>query len=150
MNKAGYTSVVILALVAGLIGGLVASRLAFVPAAWAQNRTPKTIEAEDFRLVDAERNLRALLRVEKGGQPELTLWDTSGMARAALRLNHEQEPVFDMWSKGGVHAALTMVGDVPGMAVYVNGQRRTWLAVVNGVPRMQLWDEVGRQLPSGL
>ena len=71
---------ILLAMIVGFMGGLVASRVATFQPALAEERAKptKVIEAEEFRLVDKDGNTRARLTIREGNLfaeiPDLSKW----------------------------------------------------------------------------
>lgn len=53
---------------------------------------PDVIEAEEFRIVDKEGNVRATLRLNEKGGPGLALYDDSGRLRAVLQVLEDGSP----------------------------------------------------------
>ena len=63
MNKKQYALMLVLALIAGLVGGVVSSQFLIGKSAFAEKKveSKRIIEAEEFRLVDDKGNLLARL-----------------------------------------------------------------------------------------
>ena len=71
-------SVTILAITAGLLGGL-ASRYISPPAVLAQKDAPKEIQAQNFVLVNSQGNPMGLFGFNPQGKPIIKLVDERGM-----------------------------------------------------------------------
>jgi hypothetical protein len=103
----------LISIVAGLMGGMLASLLFVDKPVLADMRFPSITSAEEFRLVDAHGNMRALLALSADGEPYLALldqhetrklWlglakesglvirDIDGKTRLVLSLDEEGEP----------------------------------------------------------
>ncbi|NIO05052.1 MAG: hypothetical protein GTN74_10680 [Proteobacteria bacterium] len=80
MNKRRYSSILVLAMIAGFLGGAVASRVFTDQRAFAQRKSnaAKLMEAQEFRLVDGLGYTRAVLTVRDGKVlaeiPDFTKW----------------------------------------------------------------------------
>ncbi len=70
---------VTLALVGGLVGGIAGSRLHGPGAAVAAETYPKTIAAQEFKLVDRNGKARASLHSEPGGDPSFEFYDIQAL-----------------------------------------------------------------------
>ena len=88
MNKKQYSLMLVLALVAGLVGGVVSSQFLMGQPAFAEKKAKpqKAIEAEEFRLVDKNGKTRAFLGINKG-QPRFELHGKRGFPLAVLGLS---------------------------------------------------------------
>jgi len=118
MNKKEYSLMLVLALVAGLVGGVVSSQFFVGQPAFAEKdaKTEKVIEAEEFRLVDKDGRTRAFLGFGHSpinrGQPRLELHGKEGFPLAVLgvsslmteqesmegerSLRHPRRPIFSL------------------------------------------------------
>ncbi len=95
MGRKQCTLLVILALISGLIGGALSSKIFSMSQVFAEKlaQHQKVFVAEEFRLVDEKGRTRAILGfTPEIGQPALWLKDTNGKIRAALRLGPKEEP----------------------------------------------------------
>lgn len=55
-------------------------------------KLPDVIEAEEFRIVDKDGNVRATLRLNEKGAPGLALYDDDGRLRAVLQVLEDGSP----------------------------------------------------------
>ncbi|MEE9610662.1 MAG: hypothetical protein V3W19_05385 [Desulfatiglandales bacterium] len=95
MNRRQYVLMLTLALIGGLIGGAISTRLFMDKQAFAQKslQHEKIIVAEEFRLVDEQEKTRAILGLSSQvGQPGLWLNDKNGRVRVSLILDPKQQP----------------------------------------------------------
>ena len=110
-----------MALVGGIFGGMLGSRLWIASPAVAAESAPKTIAAQEIVLVDA-----------------------AGKRHAALSLNSDAQPVFQMFDHGGktrIEIGFGKAGDT-GLALSDDqGKTRIALGISNeGVPALKLFD----------
>ncbi|MBF6560611.1 MAG: hypothetical protein IVW56_09990 [Candidatus Binataceae bacterium] len=110
-----------MALVGGIFGGVLGSRLWIASPAVAAESAPKTIAAQEIVLVDA-----------------------AGKRHAALSLNGDAQPVFQMFDHGGktrIEIGFGKDGDI-GLALSDDrGKTRIALGISNeGVPALKLFD----------
>ena len=87
MTKKQYSLMLVLALVAGLVGGVVSSRFLVVQPVFAENeiKPAKIIAAEKFLLMDENGKIRAILgptQTDKG--VTLAFFDESGLFRGGI------------------------------------------------------------------
>ena len=95
MNRIQCTLVLTLALVGGLIGGALSTKVFIGKQAYAQEspQHQKIIVAKQFRLVDDQEKTRAILGLtSRVGQPGLWLIDNNGRVRVSLILDRKQQP----------------------------------------------------------
>src|ERR1700722_812604 len=93
---------VTLALLAGLVGGLI-SRYVAPPAVMAQTPTPvtKELRAQSFVFVDANGKTLATLGPEAAWQKVITLYPNSGSGTASGRIVLLDANGHELWSAGG-------------------------------------------------
>ncbi len=87
MNKKQYLSLLLATLISGLVGGAGFSWLFSGQQASAQNNSSTVISAQEFRLVDANGKLRAILSENPmlaSGTPSLVFYDTNQKARLSV------------------------------------------------------------------
>ena len=90
MNKKQYSLMLVLALVAGLVGGVVSSQFLMGQPAFAEKKSNpvKVVESEEFRLVDKDGRTRAFLGFGHSptnrGQPRFELHGKEGFPLAVL------------------------------------------------------------------
>ena len=85
MSKRQFRILMVLTVISGLVGGGLSDWLfRGLPVRAAQSTVaPQVIEAQEFRVVDAEGNTRARLGYAKeDGMASLYLWDSAGKLRA--------------------------------------------------------------------
>jgi hypothetical protein len=124
--EAPYFWVAVVALAAGLIGGLAAGRLSMDHPALASEPV-KEIEARAFKLIDAHGATHAALSMSEGGGPALEFYDDDHRARV----------VFDMTAKGDPRVFLLdedgLIRTVVGLGLGADGR-----------PFMRLRDKDGK------
>ncbi len=110
-----------------IIAGAAVARM---PAIVDSISTPQVIEAQEFRLVDAEGNLRLAIGFDtKDGTPVLVLYDTAGELRVVLGLMKDGTPSLALWdaaSKGRALLGFTE-GGTSGLALYDAAGKRAAL-----------------------
>jgi hypothetical protein len=86
---------VVIALAAGLVGGMLSTRVfRDLPE---ENRHPRNIiVAHEFHLIDEVGRERWVLTMSKDGEPTLTFVNRSGWAPMAMGINKEGLPFFNM------------------------------------------------------
>ena len=92
MLKTNHLLLILLSLISGLAGGALAILFlggASVTAQPAPADVPKTISAQEFRLVDTEGRVRAMLAFAAEGQPFLHLRDESDTHRVWIGISNE-------------------------------------------------------------
>lgn len=98
MTKGQMALVLCVALVAGLTGGVMSGRLAT-----AKGSAPAIIEAQEFRLVDAQGRSFAALRFTEPGRPVFELQGPAGVGPAVrLSINQAGEARVFLKDAGGV------------------------------------------------
>ena len=83
---------IIVSLVSGLVGGVLATFLLIGSSVIAQPTAaeiPPVITAQEFRLVDTKGHLRAILDLSDGGQPYLQFKDESDTDRVWIGISSE-------------------------------------------------------------
>ena len=112
MNGKIYSLIFLLALTAGLAGGLLASQFfATTPVLAAKtSEMQKVIAAEEFRLIDKEGRVLSTWGMYAGG-PGIVLFNRNGQFRAVFSLTSPEEgPVLTFADKDGVHRATVGLG----------------------------------------
>lgn len=116
----------VLAVIAGLVGGVASNYLFMIEPVFALKvpQQAKVVTTEEFRLVDTNGQPRAWLRLEADGEPRLTLADKDGAPRVEL---------------GGTRAGAAR----PALLLYDEHGR--WRAILSlwedGVPYLSFSDE---------
>ena len=87
MNRKHFTLIVTIAVFSGLVGGGISNWLLVTQLVMAQDLLPKVIEAQEFRVVDAEGNVRANLRVDSRNMVSLLLKDVNELPRVLLAVD---------------------------------------------------------------
>jgi hypothetical protein len=113
MKKNRVWGLMLMAVVSGLIGGMISSYLARSEPAIARESHPEKIyEAEAFVLLDKEGKARARLFVKVDGQPMLAFYGKNGRTNIALTLTPEGSPgAVLMDQEGGLRAELGLEPD---------------------------------------
>jgi hypothetical protein len=123
MNSKQYALVVVLAVIAGFGGGVMAGRWP-MDQPLLTSKPAKIVRAEAFQLVDSHGATHAALDIQEGGGPGLLFYDS----------DHEARVVFEMTSKGDPRLFL----------IDANGIIRAVLGLgldADGSPFMRLRDE---------
>ena len=92
MVNANPRAFIIVSLVSGLVGGVLATFLLIGSSVIAQPTAaeiPPVITAQEFRLVDTKGHLRAILDLSDGGQPYLQFKDESDTDRVWIGISSE-------------------------------------------------------------
>ena len=84
-----YHTCIFASIVAGVAGGVLSSLLFVEKPVMADMRFPSVSTAEEFRLVDAQGRLRALLAFSADGEPYLALLDQHETRKVWLGLSKE-------------------------------------------------------------
>ena len=84
-----YKTCIFVSIVAGVVGGLLSSLVFVEKPVMADMRFPSVSTAEEFRLVDAQGRLRALLAFSVDGEPYLALLDQHETRKVWLGLSKE-------------------------------------------------------------
>lgn len=103
MSRKQYSLIVLLALVAGFVGGVISSQI-FVSRPIFPQKEPKpqkVVVAKKFRLVDERGVVRAALGLTAKGQPGLGLLDKKGIPRVVLGIGENSRPSLVMWDHKG-------------------------------------------------
>jgi hypothetical protein len=123
---------VVAAVMGGLVGGAVASRLApgTVVCAQPPSAPEKVIRAEQFEVLDKDGKVRATLTAQDDKGPTLRLFDTDGEDRVVLSLNPTAEALLAFRDKGQ--------------------KARLSLTLLKEGPRVDLWDPDGKNIRTAL
>ena len=92
MVNANPRALVIVSVVSGLVGGVLATFLLIGSSVIAQPTAaeiPPVITAQEFRLVDTKGQLRAIFDLSDAGQPYLQFKDESGTDRVWIGISSE-------------------------------------------------------------
>lgn len=103
MLKRDVWTMLVLAVGAGLLGGLVSGSLTSTPPAFAEKTAaPKVISAESFFIVDQQGQVRAALALSPdNGQPALVFLDKQGKVRLRASLLAQGHPAVYVDGKDG-------------------------------------------------
>jgi len=124
MNKRQYAVVLTLAVVAGLLGGVVSNQFFMgTPVFTQKTEVAEVIRAKSFEVVDEDGQARAVLTLVNG-EPGLWLTDQNEKRRAVLGLLKNGEPGLWLYDQ--------------------NEKRRAQLRLLDGEPRLQLYDQNGK------
>lgn len=137
-----------LALAGGMIGGVAASRLNGAAAATAA--IPRSIAAQELRLVDANGRMAAALTVSKDGEPSFAMYDHGGKLRTDLSIGSEQELGLKLYdTKGAMRISMTISAEgIPAMRLFDASVRPRALIGVDseGEPAMDFYASNGRMM----
>jgi len=137
VTKTQFLTVLLSAVLAGFGGGFLAGFIGHVdPASAVQMRgVPAVLEAGEFRLVDIEGRVRAVLGFRSALEPELRVLDLNGNKRVSLGTRNNGYGGIWMYDKQG---------DLPAVSVVTMEQGPSSLMFYdNGVPRAELGNELG-------
>src|SRR5262249_3740758 len=103
MSKKQYGIVLVVAMVAGLVGGMVSNWFLMGTPVFAQKapQREKDLQAERFEVVDQAGKLRAILGVVPDGTLSLVLNDKAGRPRAGLTVVSNGAPFVALFDKDG-------------------------------------------------
>jgi hypothetical protein len=110
MNKKQYLSLLLATIISGLTGGAGFNWLFSEQKISAQNSSPEVVSAQEFRLVDKDGNLRAILSenptVAGGTTPSLVLYDQNKKARLAVGSFKTNVPTIQLFDENEMSAIL--------------------------------------------
>jgi hypothetical protein len=119
MSRTETRRTIMLATVAGFVGGVLASSLFGYQPVLAKNSSllTRVVTAEEFRVVDQEGRVRASLGTEPSLLSRLALYDPDGNIRASLSLNavHETAGLF-LYAKGEDSHSVSMKTQPDGLS----------------------------------
>lgn len=141
MSKKQHLLLAALALFAGLVGGVLSSRIAFFkpPTVQQDEGLRKVVVAHEFHLVDADGRDRWVLKLSKDNEPNMTFINSHGWAPTAIGVNKGGGPFFNMVldpETGAGPAFILMDSDMNNRA-FLGLQR-------DGGPYLNLLDENGQ------
>jgi hypothetical protein len=147
MDRKIYSLILLLSLIGGLAGGILASHF-FVTAPVLAAKTvevQKIVAAEEFHLVDQQGRVLSTLGMYAGG-PGIVLFSKTGQFRAVFSLTSPEEgPVLTFADKDGIHRATIGLGAKrqPYLALRDEaGKERISLSLNdNGDPYLALYDQ---------
>ena len=154
MERNQCSLTVVVALVAGLVGGVVSSQfsMGFPVLAEEKAKAQKIVEAEEFRVVDPHGKVLGGLRVTPGGEAELALFsaagahgvvltpedeggtwlfmlDKNGKKRARFGLALSELPTIELFDRGGrkrLAVFAISASDKPYLAFFDKGEEILW------------------------
>lgn len=109
MNSKQYGLVIILAVIAGFGGGVMAGRLPLGQHGLT-SRPAKLIKAEAFQLVDRHGATHAPLNMQEGGSPGLLFYDSDHEIRVVLDMTREGDPRLFLIDGDGIIRAVLGLG----------------------------------------
>ena len=102
MRQTGTRAMLIVALMAGALGGAASARIWPAPAsAFADQQLLTSISAKQFEVMDDQGNVRAKLNVSGEGMAHLGLYDQQGVERTALVVTKEGNAMLAMSGDDG-------------------------------------------------
>lgn len=106
MEKGHYGLILVVALIAGFVGGFISHQLFMDRPAFAEKQPmhQKVVRGEQFDLVDRSGKIRGSWNVSKDGDPMLILFDNTGTPRFTLTVAREGA-CLSLNNKGGVPCA---------------------------------------------
>ena len=117
MNRKQYSLLLVLALVAGLVGGVVSSWFLTTQPIFAKEVTSKSKEifpelqvimAKEIMLLDLDRKPRIRLMVDQNGEPGLHFYDEEGTYRAGFSVG-AGTPALTMHDKSGLRLQIGLM-----------------------------------------
>ena len=156
MGKKPYFGMLILALIAGVIGGVLSSKIS-----WRQEKTPEDLElrkvivANEIHLVDQDGKARWVLAISRDGEASVTFVNKDGWAPMAMGVNRNGLPFFNMIlqpGKGGGPSLSLMDGAMKDRAVlglWEDGEPYLRLLDRNGQVRATLGSTVLKDALTG-
>lgn len=151
MNRKQYSLIVVLALVAGLVGGVFSSQYFIGVPVFAQKTSQDVIKAKEFRLLDNQGRTRAALGTHEQGVV-FGMTDNNGILRVALEIANDGDPqlaLFDKKQKRRVGIALDADAmDAPGLTFFdgsETGRASLKLMGHGGAPLLTLSDKGGKE-----
>ena len=149
MNKRRFGTMLTLALIAGLVGGVVSSQFlvgqtafAWVEKAWPQ----KIVVANRIELVDKNGDERLILDATND-QPVIRLREVPGVDRLVLGLNYHAQPTLLMIGKYGIRVGLQLKENGEPYLEFCRTNGDPGLTVrldVDGNPQVTLVDNKGK------
>jgi len=139
-----------LALGAGIAGGMLGSRLNEAVAAAAVETAPKSLAAHEILLIGPNGRPRAALRMTKSGEPSLEFFDHAGQARIALDIGSDENPgmrIYDLKRAMRIEVAVN-ADNVPTLRLFdAQSRPRALLGVdADGEAGMNFYSNSGRIL----
>jgi hypothetical protein len=136
------------AVAAGFLGGVLGARLFYAEPVLAQRGRGGVVEAEEFRLVNADGRASARLHLDANGRPALRLFDAHGEVRAVLGVLPNGNPHLALSDRNGqVRAALAVWSDERVAVILSDGAgtpRAQVAAPSDGPPSFELSDRAGK------
>ncbi len=140
MGKKPYVVMLILALIAGVIGGALSSKIF-----WRQEGTPEDLElrkvivANEIHLVDQDGKARWVLAISRDGEASVTFVNKDGWAPMAMGVNRNGLPFFNMILQPGKGAG-------PSLALMDGGMKNRAVLGLweDGEPYLRLLDRNGQ------
>lgn len=115
MSKTQYLSLLLAAIISGLIGGAGFSWFSAEQKVSAQTDSPAVITAQEFRLVDKDGKLRAIFSddptVSKGETPSLVFYDRNKKSRLAIGSFKTSVPTIEFLDKNEMGAIVLAQAD---------------------------------------
>ncbi len=142
--RSSMPSIGLLAVAAALLVGDLAVR---VVRAAPQGGAPRAVIAQEFRLIDAQGNMRASLAMRPDGGPGLVFADKQGKSRAAIGLSDDQSFLALYDTEGHARLRVTLLNDGSvGLTLQDKNQKqRSALRLqADGSPVMTLNDAEGK------
>lgn len=110
MNKKQYFSLLLAMIISGVVGGAGFNWLFTESRVSAQSSSQTVVTAQEFRLVDKDGKLRAILSdsptVSGGGIPSLVLYDANKKARLAIGSFQTIAPTVELFDENEMSAIM--------------------------------------------
>jgi hypothetical protein len=139
LSKIRYFLFVVIALAAGIAGGMVSQRF-LQPSPREDGELKNIIVAHEFHLVDEEGRDRWVLNLSKDGEPTVTFVNQNGWAPMAIGINKEGLPFFNMVlepNRKGGPSLIMMDSQMKSRALLGLSEE--------GEPHLSLLDETGQK-----
>ncbi len=150
MERKLYPVMAALVLVAGLVGGMVATWLGGTRGVQAQGTsiTMGTVTAQELRVVDKQGRMRLRALVADDGLATFVVLDTAGQARVVAGVDANGVPAIGLADRSGTpRASLDLESGIPAFQIFDRqGNPRIYLGESNaGMPFLDITDQQGQR-----
>jgi hypothetical protein len=149
MSKQQYGGVLVVAMVAGLVGGMVSNWFLIGSFVFAQKapRHEKVLQAERFEVIDQDGKFHAVLGATRQGDVSLLLNDRNGQPRIQLSVLSENSGLVIYDQAGKIRAEFDLTKEQPSLQFYDPAQKfRVLLGVIGKEPALWLFDQAEKPL----
>jgi hypothetical protein len=137
MNRGTYSLIVLLALTAGLMGGVISSRLTMSQPVFAKSQEAphKVVEAQAYRVVDKNGRVRAEMSAMGLPWDGLVMFDENGRTRLSLGVNPQTGPELKLYCKEGTAACASLYEVFGGVILSLRSSRDSSRALLGVLPK---------------